>query len=230
MSFRERTDFDRLPSELKSVIQGQQFIKAYQSDNPGNIIVWVVHVSRDRQAELEYDVVLGRMLTRAEREQLFPPRTQVRLDSLGVRVDIGYRLTDDCEVLCQTYDVYRDGATAAPLRCAQMMYFPTLDPIEEVVGRELEKADFPARYAAWPVSEKISYWVAMLFRRRRHTGENGHSPDEAFDAALIPDSRRLDSNIEAILPEIIRGLALMESAEPADLLARFNARTGAILS
>jgi len=230
VSFRSEIEFADLPAELAGLIRGRQFITAYPSDSPGKIIVWVVDASRDRQDEFEFDLAQNRFLSRAEREQAFPSPSRLHLDGVGATVEIGYRLTDEGDVLCQTYDVYRDGDAVSPLRCEQMVYVPVLDPVEQVVTRALEKVDFPAIYAAWAVSEKIRYWVAALFRLRRHTGENGDAPDQAFDAALISDMRRLDGNIDAILADIVKGLALMESEDPADMIARFNARTGAMLS
>lgn len=230
MNFRPTIDFASLPAGLRTQLVETDFLDAFESEIGGNIIVWIKNPNARGQLEIEYSRASHRLLSRPEREALFPPLAEVRLASLGARVTVGHAISDDNGTLLQTYDVKSIGSDATSLRCQQMVYVPIMRPLEDVVGDKLTAASFPARYAGWTADDKIDYWVVNLYRQRRQAGENGQDEDIVFSSGLLGDMRRTDPDIGTILPSILTNLALMEQRKVDQLFASFSARTGTAVS
>ncbi|VWB69573.1 hypothetical protein BAR24066_03253 [Burkholderia arboris] len=105
------------------------------------------------------------------------------------------------------------------------MQFPA-DP-ETVVRQAIEQARFPDTYAGWSAIERTRYWVGVLYRARRQTGESGISEDEAFRPALLTQMRAVDPEVDGILVAVLAELGRMEMIGPEVMRAAFNQRTGA---
>ncbi|CAB3975996.1 MULTISPECIES: hypothetical protein [Burkholderia] len=63
-----------------------------------------------------------------------------------------------------------------------MCFLPEMRDPEDVVRDALLKAEFPRTYAGWIVTERIGYWVGVLYRQRRGAGESGAHEDAVFTA------------------------------------------------
>lgn len=226
MNMRTRIPYADLPSELTALVPVGDFMKAYESENLGNIIVWRRNGAGGLCEEFEYSNSSKRFLSGFERESLFPPVQEITLPELGVIAKISHSLEGESHALYQTYDVASLDSQWCGIHADQQVYAPAMRPVAEVVSEALESALFPARYAAWPRSDKVGYWVGMLYRQRRQTGENGQDEDVIFHPGLLEQMRQTDNQIEDIFPEIIRLLAHMEQRDPVELLAAFNARAG----
>ncbi len=230
MNFRPRIPFEALPAGLQALLVEPDFIVASESENAGHIIVWVVNRAARGQLEIEYARSANRLLSRSEREALFPPLEEVLLPALDVRVSVGHTIADDNGTLLQTYDVTSLGADGTSLRCLQMVYAPLMRPVADVVSDALTTASFPARYARWSDREKIGYWAAILYRQWRQAGENGQDEEIVFSVGLLAEMRAIDPQIDSLLAPIIADLAGMVQMNVAQLRASFSARTGAAIS
>lgn len=223
---RDRLAYSTLPSALAALIPEVVFLKAFENAESQTIIVWYSDTKIGRQHEVEFSPELGRLLSRGEREARFPAERQIVLQD-GIRVKVGNRLGADTDVRYETYAAY-DPVTSSKLAVGEQMYFMRfLAEPEAVVRQAIEKAKFPSTYAGWSPLERIRYWVGVLYRARRQTGESGINEDEAFQPSLLKQMRAVDPGVDAILAAVLAELSRMEMTSPDVMRAAFNQRTGA---
>ncbi|VWB29586.1 hypothetical protein [Burkholderia lata] len=108
-----------------------------------------------------------------------------------------------------------------------MFFMRFLADPETIVRQTIEKARFPNTYAGWTAIECTRYWVGVLYRARRQTGESGINEDEAFRPALLKQMRAVDPEVDGILAAVLAELSRMEMIGPDVMRAAFNQRTGA---
>lgn len=226
MGIKKRLRYDELPAKLKSTIRESAFIKAYDRPEADSLIVWVVNEDLKKQQEIEFSLRESRALSPNEREPAFPVAEEVSVPGLGYRVMKGYQLEQGTDVLYETYEVYSNDLQKKITTCEQVYFSPMLADVADVVGPAVEAALLPVSYVSWPLKEKVDFWVASLYRLRHQTGETGAHEDEVFSLGLIDKMKKIDPNIHAILPLVIKGLATMESGDPVQLTTSFNRRTG----
>ncbi|AOI80193.1 hypothetical protein [Burkholderia sp. NRF60-BP8] len=223
---RDRLPYAALPSSLAALVPETVFLEAFEHAESQTVIVWYVDAQIGRQREIEFSPRLGRPLSRSEREVQFPPERQ-RILQDGIRVHIGNRLEADTDVRYETYTAY-DPVTSSKLVVGEQMFFVRfLDDPEAVVRQAIERATFPNTYAGWSAIERTRYWVGVLYRARRQTGESGINEDEAFRPALLKQMRAVDPDVDGMLAAVLAELGRMEMVDPDDMRAAFNRRTGA---
>ncbi|MFB9995150.1 hypothetical protein ACFFLM_24690 [Deinococcus oregonensis] len=222
---RQKLTHAQLPAPLAALVDPSDFLKAFDCPETQTVVVWRVNKQIGKQQELEFSLHLMRGLTRPEREAQFPAPAEVPLPALGAHVMKRDRLEEGTDVRYETYDVYLLGQTAKITQCEQIYFAPALMTIADVVQPALENALFAGKYLAWSVDEKVSSWVAALYRLRRQMGETGADEDNLFSPRLLDELRLVDANIEAMLPSILHQLATMETSDPKAMLASFNSRT-----
>lgn len=83
---------------------------------------------------------------------------------------------------------------------------------------------YPDNYQEMDVEEQKGHWSMVLSRGMRWAGEDGYEEISIFDEKLINDLRAFDSNIDALLPEILTGLAVMEMENPKAFMEEVNSR------
>lgn len=221
---RDRVPYATLPSALATLIPEAIFLKAFENAESQTIIVWYSDAKIGRQHEVEYSPKLGRLLSRSEREARFPVEREIVLQD-GIRVKVGHRLGADTDVRYETYTAY-DPVTSSKLAVGEQMFFMRfLAEPETVVRQAIEKAKFPSTYAGWSPLERIHYWVGVLYRARRQTGESGINEDEAFQPSLLKQMRAVDPGVDAILAAVLAELSRMEMTSPDVMRAAFNQRT-----
>ncbi|WP_174992934.1 hypothetical protein [Burkholderia arboris] len=223
---RDKLPYSALPASLTALIPEAVFLKALESAESQTIIVWYVDAKIGRQHEVEFSPQLGRLLSRNEREARFPLERRIVLRD-GIRVQVGHRLEAATDVRYETYTAY-DPVTSSRLAVGEQMFFMQFpaDP-ETVVRQAIEQARFPDTYAGWSAIERTRYWVGVLYRARRQTGESGISEDEAFRPALLTQMRAVDPEVDGILVAVLAELGRMEMIGPEVMRAAFNQRTGA---
>lgn len=224
---RDNVAYSALPAIVSDVITEAMFLKAFDSPETKTIVVWYLDSKLGKQRELEFSRQLARPLTRAERESAFPAEREVFLHDDGVKVCIGNRLDPDTDVRYETY-VALDPATSVKIASSeQIFYVPVmLEPVT-VIRQAIKKADFPRQYTAWSAADRVRYWVGVLYRLRRQSGENGRDEDDAFGPDLLAEMRAVDPGVEAILGAALAELARMEMMSPDVMRAAFNQGTGA---
>ncbi|MBN3725673.1 hypothetical protein G3N92_15885 [Burkholderia sp. Ac-20379] len=212
---------------VSAVIPEAVFLKAYDNPDTKTIIVWYLDSKLDNQRELEFSRQLSRPLTRRERESAFPAEREIVLPEDGVKVRIGNMLEPETDVRYETY-VALDPVTSATIATSQqIVYMPTMQEPAAVIRSAIKKASFPAQYAAWSAIDRIRYWVGVLYRMRRQTGETGRNEDFAFGPDLLAQMRAVDPGVDAILGAVLAELARMEMMTPDAMRVAFNQRTGA---
>lgn len=219
--------YANLPLALTAIVPEALFLTAFDDVESKNVVVWCVDSLSNRQREIEYSPKLGRLLSRAERESKLPIERVIVLSGDGIKVRIGNRLEPGTDVRYETYVAY-DPITSAKLAEGEQIFYESimLEP-EEVIRPEIQKASFPSNYSKWSAVERIRYWVGVLYRIRRQTGESGINEDQAFRPELLKQMRAVDSGIDGILPTILAELGRMEMVAPDVMRAAFNQRTGA---
>ncbi|NLR74500.1 hypothetical protein [Leeia aquatica] len=223
---RKKIEYEQLPVQLTLVVRKTDFIKGYDCADREAFVVWFANRATGKQQEVEFSLREQRILSRAEREKDFPPEEEIALPGLGFRVIKGYYLEQGTDVRYETYDVYPEGIQSKLLTCEQIYFSPVLINIGELVRSAAENASFPTVYSGWPLSDRVNYWVSALYRLRHRTGELGALEDDVFGPGLISKMKSIDTDINSILPAILKGLAAMESISPQGLLLSFNLRTG----
>lgn len=226
MAMRKKIKYEQLPVQLTSIVMQADFIKGYDCADQGALVVWFANRATGKQQEVEFSLKEQRILSRAEREQDFPAEEEIALPDQGFRVAKGYRLEQGTDVRYETYDVYPEGAQSKLLTCEQVYFSPALFDVGDVVRSAVENTSFPAVYGGWPLSDRVNYWVAALYRLRHRTGEIGALEDDVFGPGLISKMKSIDAGIDSILPAVLKGLAAMESINPHGLIQSFNKRTG----
>ncbi|OXJ00057.1 MULTISPECIES: hypothetical protein [Burkholderia] len=223
---RDKLPYSVLPSSLTVLIPEAIFLKALENAESQTIVVWYVDAKIGRQHEVEFSPQSGRLLSRSEREARFPIERRIVLRD-GIRVQVGNRLEAATDVRYETYTAY-DPVTSSKLAVGEQMFFMRFlgDP-ETIVRQAIEKARFPNTYAGWSAIERIRYWVGVLYRARRQTGESGINEDEAFQPALLKQMRAVDPEVDGILAAVLAELSRMEMIGPDVMRAAFNRRTGA---
>ncbi|GAU00881.1 hypothetical protein [Burkholderia stabilis] len=223
---REDIPYSALPSALAALIPEAIFLMALENAESQTVIVWYSDAKIGRQHEVEFSPKSGRLLSRSEREARFPVERQIVLRD-GIRVQMGNRLEADTDVRYETHTAY-DPVTSSKLAVGEQMFFMRfLGEPETVVRQAIEKTKFPNTYAGWSAIERTRYWVGVLYRARRQTGESGIHEDEAFQLALLKQMREMDPGIDGILPAVLAELSRMEMVSPDVMRAAFNQRTGA---
>ncbi|KVM82996.1 hypothetical protein WJ78_04445 [Burkholderia ubonensis] len=224
---RDKVAYSELPSALAATIPESLFLKAYDNAESKTVVAWCLDSRTNKQREIEFSRKLGRLLSRSERERNFPAEREVVLRDSGVKVHIANRLEPDTDVRYETYVAF-DPVTSAQLAKAEQIFFaPFVQDPDDVIRPAIQKANFPAVYAGWTAIDKIRYWVGVLYRLRRQTGEGGRNEDEAFSPALLVRMRAVDPGIDGILATILAELGRMEMTGPDVMRAAFNQRTGA---
>ncbi|VWB79840.1 hypothetical protein BLA14095_03683 [Burkholderia lata] len=206
MLTRDELPYSALPSSLTALIPEAIFLKALENAESQTIIVWYVDAQIGRQHEVEFSPQLGRLLSRSEREARFPLERRIVLRD-GIRVQVGNRLEAATDVRYETYTAF-DPVTASKLAVGEQMFFMRfLAEPETIVRQAIEKATFPNTYAGWSAIERTRYWVGVLYRARRQTGESGISEDEAFRPALLKQMRAVDPEVDGILAAVLAELS-----------------------
>ena len=223
---RKRVTYSELSPSIMAIVPESAFLKAFDVAESQTVVVWYVDSKLKRQHEVEFSRARGRLLSRLERESVFPAERELVRPGDGVKVRIGNRLEQDTDVRYETY-VAVDPVTGTKLaETEQIFYAPFLLDPEAVVRAAIQKTNFPATYARWSPVEKIQYWVGALYRIRRQTGEGGRSEDEAFSPALLAKMRTIDPNVDGILAPILAELSRMEMVSPDVMRAAFSRRVG----
>nr|WP_230950561.1 hypothetical protein [Burkholderia cepacia] len=223
---RDSLPYSVLPSSLAALISETDFLTAFENAESQTVIVWYVDARIGRQHEIEFSPRLGRLLSRGEREAQFPPERQMVLQD-GIRVHVGNRLEADTDVRYETYTAH-DPVTSSKLAVGEQMFFVQfLDEPEPVVRQAIERATCPNTYAGWSAIERTRYWVGVLYRARRQTGESGINEDEAFRPAVLKHMRAVDPDVDDMLAAVLAELSRMEMIAPDIMRAAFNLRTGA---
>lgn len=222
---RDRVAYSALPSVMSSIIPESAFLKAFDNTEDQTVVAWYVDSQLGKQREVEFSRKLGRFLSRAEREARFPAEREILLDDDGVKVRIGNRLDSDTDVRYETY-VASDPLTAATLATSEQIFYApvVLDPAA-VIRPAIQNSNFSVQYTRWPAVDKIGYWVGVLYRLRRQTGESGHDEDDAFSPALLVKMRAVDPGIDTILVAVLAELGRMEAVSPDVMRVAFNQRT-----
>ncbi|OMG71125.1 hypothetical protein [Burkholderia ubonensis] len=224
---RDKVAYSELPLSLAEIIPVSSFLKAYDHGESKTIMAWYLDSRTNKQREIEFSQDLGRLLSRSERERNFPAAREVVLRDGGVKVHIANRLEPGTDVRYETYVAF-DPITSAQLAEAEQIFFaPFVQDPADVIWPAIQKANFRAVYAGWPAADKMRYWVGVLYRLRRQTGEGGRNEDEAFTPALLTRMRAVDPGIDSILATILAELGRMEMTRPDVMRAAFNQRTGA---
>lgn len=226
MVFRKSMGYGQLPAGLKKVVRESDFIKAYDCVESGSLIVWIINHQLGKQQEIEFSMKLSRVLSAEERIRSFPAPADIDVAGVDYKVVQGYRLEPGSDVRYETYNVSTCDLHNHVVTCEQIYYSPALAEVADVVRPAIESALFLAQYRSWSLQEKVNYWVAALYRLRRQAAENLALEDDAFGVSLIGKLRKVDPNIDALLPVILKGLAVMESIAPAELINTFNRKTG----
>lgn len=73
-------------------------------------------------------------------------------------------------------------------------------------------------------AERSRHWTAALYRGMRCAAEDGYDEVSIFDEALLNNLRNFDPDIDELLPEVLTHLAHMELDDPAEFVAKVNAR------
>lgn len=199
MTMRKKLRYEQLPPQLASIFLPADFIKGYDCTDSGTVVVWFLNRKTGKQQEVEFSLKELRILSRAEREGNFPSGQEIILADQGFRVMKGSRLEPDSDVRYETYDVYLDGSQSKFFTCEQIYFSPVLFDVGEVVRSSAEGASFPTVYAAWPLVDRVNYWVAALYRLRHRTGEVGALEDDVFGPGLIGKMRSIDAGVDSIL-------------------------------
>lgn len=226
MPFRKYIDHTDLPPTVAAAIPAESYLTAYDRPDTATLVIWVVDPSLNRQREREYSHATGAFLTVAERHALCPPNRTFAMPDGRVTVHVGYRFDPDTDVCSETYAVFDNATSTLLVQSEQMCFSPAMSDPEDVVRDALRKTEFPRTYAGWIVPERIGYWVGVLYRQRRQAGESGTHEDAAFTAALAAQMKRVDPNIEWLLPSVLAELARMEMTDERVLRAAFSERTG----
>ncbi|OXI36897.1 hypothetical protein CFB84_33465 [Burkholderia aenigmatica] len=226
MPFRKCIDHTDLPPTVAAAIPAESYLTAYDRSDTATLVIWVVDPSLNRQREREYSRATGAFLTVAERHALCPPNRTFAMPDGRVTVHVGYRFDPDTDVCSETYAAFDNATSALLVQSEQMCFSPAMSDPEDVVRDALRKTEFPRTYAGWIVPERIGYWVGVLYRQRRQAGESGTHEDAAFTAALAAQMKRVDPNIEWLLPSVLAELARMEMTDEHALRAAFSERTG----
>lgn len=224
---RDRMVYSDLPDVVSSVVQEAVFLKAFDSPETKTIVVWYLDSTVGNHRELEFSRQLARALSRTERESAFPAEREVFLRDEGVNVRIGNLLAPETDVRYETYVAIDPVTSEKVAESQQIFYVPFILEPAVVIQSAIQRARFPAQYAAWSAIDRIRHWVGMLYRLRRQTGESGLDEDRAFGPDVLATMRAVDSNVDAILGAVLAELARMEMMSPDLMRAAFNQNTGA---
>ena len=221
-----KTTYDELPVDLKPLVDKSKFIKAYSLDPGEKVIVWVLDDAIGNSREVEFSTRERRVLSRAEREKKIPPPEEIKFRDPRFHVVKSYELEAKTDVLCERYVISNKSTGQKVTECSQTYYVPFHDDVDTLVSAALEKATFPQTYQNRSRAKKVGYWTWDLYRARRSVGEQGLDEENAFGPDLVVDMKKIEANIEALLPDIIRQLARIEGGKADDMAASFNRKTG----
>ena len=221
----QRLKFKELPSDMRTILDEADFLRACVASNERNIIVWMVDRKNNSRIELEWDPFRIAFIPAAERRAMLDDPYEMTLQEMGGSAKVHHLLSQDTESLIEEISFYFDGGPKI-LCVSQDFYSPAKMEISDLVKRELERVNFPVQYAAWPDASKISYWVMALYRLRRSAGESGKNEDDAFGPGVVDKMRKVDPSVDSKLRTIIASLAAMERVDATELARQFSLRTG----
>ncbi|WP_444995471.1 hypothetical protein [Aliikangiella sp. IMCC44359] len=218
--------YDELPSMLKARVNTDNFLSAYSINDSDRVIVWIVNNQLGKQEELEFSKSENKLLSVEEREAVMPIGKTVIISKLGVEVTTEYKLEEGTNVLYEVYKIHSIESKTIIGNASQIYFTPYKSSLEEIVKSTLDDYQFPLLYKEWDENEKINYWVDVLYRLRRQTGESGGHEDDVFDKSLLEQMKLVDPKIFNLLQNCLNRLAKIEQIDENALTRSFEAKTG----
>jgi hypothetical protein len=218
-------NYSELPLVLSEQVEQADFLSGYSTSDE-NILIWVINRASGKQKELEFFKLENRFLSREEREKKLPKPSKKILPKVGVEVLQYYSLEPETDVLYEKIDIFSLKTNEKVTQASQIYFISYKNTLEELVKAAIKKYEFPCIYASWDDEEKVNYWVEVLYRIRRQTGESGGKEDSVFDQELINNMFKVDAKISKIIPTCIKRLAAIEQQDEQKLFSAFLNRTG----
>ncbi|RDH42660.1 hypothetical protein [Zooshikella ganghwensis] len=218
--------YEELPPTLQAIVKVDDFLSAYSISDSKSVIVWVVNSDLGKQEELEFSTFENRLLSRKERESAMPTGETTIFSELGVEVLTDYKLEVATNVLYEMYKIFSVDSKKIIAEKSQIYFTPYKSTLKEIVINALDDYQFPKLYEGWDENEKINYWVEVLYRLRRQTGESGGHEDDIFNRSLIDQMMQVDSKVVNLLPTCLKRLANIEQLDEHSLTSAFEAKSG----
>ncbi|WP_143169472.1 hypothetical protein [Vibrio quintilis] len=215
-----------LPANLKSQIVEDKFLLAYQLIDSENIIIWVINDHVERRDELEFLPSENRFLSLNERKKRLLDSEEFSLSDMAVKVIVKYDFEPDTNVLYECFNMISENSGLKIAEESRAFYSAYKPDSKKLIVQKLEKLNFPVKYQTFSVDEKINYWVEKMYRFRHQVGESGCEEDDAFDANLVENMKKIDPDILDILPDCLEKLAQIEQVNHLKLTEAFEKRTG----
>lgn len=84
----------------------------------------------------------------------------------------------------------------------------------------------PLNYCDKNREDKICYWVGILYRSMRWVGEEGYEEISIFDKNLLTHMKKVDPNIDVIMPLILSTLSKMWMEDANNFIKKVNRQLG----
>ena len=90
----------------------------------------------------------------------------------------------------------------------------------------MQQSPIPDGYFAMTDTDKVGYWVGMLYRAMRSAGEDGHEEITILDKDLLASLIAADPDVGELMSQILPQLARMWMESPDKFVARVNMQMG----
>ena len=218
--------YEELPSFIAKEIDKKSFLSSFFVDEVTSIVVWVIDESTGKQKELEFSVAENRALSLDDRKDNLPSPQKVLMTECGVEVMHCFYFEEITNVLYDEYRIHSINTGDEITSATQIFFSKYKESVPDIVRQALDDNDFPSVYASWEEPQKINYWVSVLYRMRRQSGESGGLEDDIFSPELINSMKKVDKDILRLMPYCLMQLADMEQLEKRELFSIFGKKTG----
>lgn len=221
-------EFSALPFEISASIGESDYLHGCASGLNDTVVCWTKSADPRQQIEREFRLPDCLELSGNDRLKGLPQGDAFyALDGSWVAKRY-FALEGVGNCLYEIFEIYQSDGITRLTDTKQKYYSPTKVSPESLCAAAIKRAEFPRVYASWTLDEKVNFWVASLYRLRRHTVEAGGEENEIFTRSLIDQMSLTDPVILGIFPTVVSALAVMEGEDPAHLLKIAISRTGSV--
>jgi hypothetical protein len=220
--------YSELPKSISDSISEPLFLCGYYSPFRESIVCWIKSNNPRQQIEREFDLNNETEIVGHARLDGLPTIEEFTVGDECWKVSGEFSLLGG-NCLCEVFNIYTSDGLTKVAEAGQKYFSPVRSSREELCSEATRRSEFPKIYASWPAAEKINYWVAHLYRLRRHTAEAGGEESNVFSRGLLDQMAETDPNIVGLFPGVVRALALMEGENEAELLELAGKKAGLVL-
>jgi len=224
-----KINYDDLPVNFAKQIPRNVYLRACHSPFKRSIVCWIKRDNQRWQKEIEFDMDTNKEIEDCNRLVGLPVDEKYVLEDGKMIAIRNFSIHQPSSCLTEEFAIYLTDDSTKIADAKQFFFMSIKENHVELCNDAISRAQLFKAYPSWPTAEKINYWVAHLYRLRRHTAEAGGEESNVFSRGLLDQMAETDPNIVGLFPGVVRALALMEGENEAELLELAGKKAGLVL-